>query len=114
MINFELHGLMDCAYQIATQFRPVLETRFDVERAMRLLLTRAPHARNTADVVNCLQMMAKLQERALVPRSEPSSSYREYPQLCRDSRMPIANYRGWELVKEIGHRALRRFGVERY
>ena len=114
MINFELHGLMDCAYEIAAQFRPVLETRFDVEKAMRLLLTRAPHARNTADVVNCLQMIAKLQERAFTSHSEPPSSYREHLQLFSDYRIPIANYRGWELVKELGHRTLRRFGVERH
>jgi hypothetical protein len=30
MINLELHGLMDCAYEIATRFRPMLQTRFDV------------------------------------------------------------------------------------
>jgi FkbM family methyltransferase len=60
MINFELHGLMDCAFDIAARFRKHLQDRFDVDKAMELLLARAPHARNTADVVNCLSMIAKL------------------------------------------------------
>jgi len=63
MINFELHGLMDCAFEIAIRFREHLQERMDVDRAAKLLLTRAPHARNTADVVNCLSMIAKLRER---------------------------------------------------
>jgi FkbM family methyltransferase len=65
MINFELHGLMDCAFDIAARFRDVLELRFDVDRAAELLLARAPHARNTADVTNCLSMVAKLRAEVL-------------------------------------------------
>jgi len=113
MINFELHGLMDCAYEIATQFRPLLETRLDVEKAMRVLLTRAPHARNTADVVNCLTMIAKLKEQVSSSRSVSTGSYVESQQPSPDHRRPIANYRGWELASELGHRILRRLGVER-
>jgi FkbM family methyltransferase len=60
MINFELHGLMDHAYEIAIFFRDQLQQRLDVDKAAELLLTRAPHARNTADVTNCLSMIAKL------------------------------------------------------
>jgi FkbM family methyltransferase len=65
MINFELHGLMDCAFDVASRFREHLRNRFDVDKAMGLLLVRAPHARNTADVVNCLSMIAKLRADAL-------------------------------------------------
>jgi FkbM family methyltransferase len=65
MINFELHGLMDCAFDIAVRFRRQLQDRFDVDKAMQLLLLRAPHARNTADVVNCLSMIAKLRTQAI-------------------------------------------------
>ena len=38
MINFELYGLMDCAFDIAVHFRERLQQRFDVETAMELLL----------------------------------------------------------------------------
>ncbi len=51
MINFELHGLMDCAIELAATFRDLLAPRLDVERAIALLLAPAPHPRNTADVV---------------------------------------------------------------
>jgi FkbM family methyltransferase len=60
MINFELHGLMDCAFDLAVHFRERLQSRFNVDKAAELLLARAPHARNTADVVNCLRMVAQL------------------------------------------------------
>ena len=60
MINFELHGLMDCAYDLAVHFRERLRERLDADKAADLLLARAPHARNTADVVNCLRMIAQL------------------------------------------------------
>jgi FkbM family methyltransferase len=65
MINFELHGLMDRAYEMSLFFRDQLQPRLDVDKASELLLTRAPHARNTADVVNCLSMIAKLRSGAL-------------------------------------------------
>jgi FkbM family methyltransferase len=64
MINFELHGLMDCAYELATEFRDILAPRLDVDRAADLLLEKPPHARNTADVTHCLSMIAKLRARA--------------------------------------------------
>lgn len=65
MINFELHGLMDCAFDIAVHFREQLKERLDVEKSIELLLRRAPHARNTADVTNCLRMVARLRTLAL-------------------------------------------------
>jgi len=55
MINFELHGLMDCAVDLAATFRDVLVPRLDVDRAIDLLLAPAPHPRNTADVQAWLQ-----------------------------------------------------------
>jgi FkbM family methyltransferase len=45
MINFELHGLMDCAFEIGVQFRELLEQRLDVSRALDLLLAPAPSPR---------------------------------------------------------------------
>jgi hypothetical protein len=45
MINFELHGLMDCAFELGVQFRENLEQRMDVSRALDLLLAPAPNAR---------------------------------------------------------------------
>jgi FkbM family methyltransferase len=55
MINFELHGLMDCAVELAATFRDLLAPRLDVDQAVELLLEPAPHPRNTADVVAWLQ-----------------------------------------------------------
>jgi hypothetical protein len=60
MINFELHGLMDCAVQVAEHFRAKLASRFDVDEAVVHLARRPPHARNTADVVSTLRMVAAL------------------------------------------------------
>ena len=48
MINFELHGLMDCAVDIAVHFRDRLAQRLDVDHAIMLLTQRPPHARYTA------------------------------------------------------------------
>ena len=45
MIAFELHGLMDCAFEIGMQFREHLEQRLDVSRALDLLLEPAPNPR---------------------------------------------------------------------
>jgi FkbM family methyltransferase len=71
MINFELHGLMDCAVELAVTFREMLAARLDVDRAIDLLLVPAPHPRNTADVEVWLQgsLCGRLQ--ALVSRTPP-------------------------------------------
>jgi hypothetical protein len=60
MINFELHGLMDCAVDIADHFRAQLAERLDVDTAIELLSRRPPYARNTADVTECIRMIAAL------------------------------------------------------
>src|SRR5262245_57559824 len=56
MINFELHGLMDCAVEIADHFRAQLGERLDVDTAIELLARRPPYARNTADVTESIRM----------------------------------------------------------
>lgn len=45
MIIFELHGLMDCAFEIGVEFRELLEERMDVSRALTLLLAAARNPR---------------------------------------------------------------------
>jgi hypothetical protein len=68
MINFELHGLMDCAVELAEHFRPLLSHRLDVDTAIARLTHRPPNARNTADVRECLRMIGEL--RTLVFQQE--------------------------------------------
>jgi hypothetical protein len=68
MINFELHGLMDCAVELAEHFRPLLSRRLDVDTAVEKLMRRPPYARNTADVTECLRMIGEL--RTLVYQHE--------------------------------------------
>lgn len=62
-INFELHGLMDCAVDIAHHFRERLASRLDVDQAIELLSQRPPHARYTRDIVNCQDMITVLRKR---------------------------------------------------
>jgi FkbM family methyltransferase len=63
MINFELHGLMDCAVELAEHFRERLAERFDVDHAIILLARQPPHTRNIPEVVECLRMVAALRAR---------------------------------------------------
>jgi FkbM family methyltransferase len=65
MINFELHGLMDCAVELGDHFHSLLQERLDVDEAIALLTRHPPHARNTADVVECLRMVAALRTRVI-------------------------------------------------
>ncbi len=60
MIIFEMHGLMDCAVELATVFRDHLMTRLDVDHAIDLLLGPPPHARNLPEIVACLAIIAQL------------------------------------------------------
>jgi FkbM family methyltransferase len=60
MIIFELHGLMDCAVDLASRFRENLTSRVDVDRAIDLLLEPPPHARNLPEIVDCLGTIAAL------------------------------------------------------
>jgi FkbM family methyltransferase len=63
MINFELHGLMDCAVELAEHFRERLAERLDVDHAIMLLVRQPPHTRNIPEVVECLRMIAALRAR---------------------------------------------------
>jgi len=60
MIIFEMHGLMDCAVELASSFRARLTTRLDVDQAIDLLLGPPPHARNLPEIVECLATIAQL------------------------------------------------------
>jgi FkbM family methyltransferase len=62
-INFELHGLMDCAVDIAHHFRDRLASRLDVDHAIKLLTERPPHARYTRDIVNYQDAILALRKR---------------------------------------------------
>jgi FkbM family methyltransferase len=60
MIVFEMHGLMDCAAELASSFRDRLIIRLDVDHAIDLLLGPPPHARNLPEIVHCLATIAQL------------------------------------------------------
>jgi FkbM family methyltransferase len=60
MIILEMHGLMDCAAELASHFRERLGDRLDVDRAIDLLLGPPPHARNLPEIVDCLATIAQL------------------------------------------------------
>jgi FkbM family methyltransferase len=63
MINFELHGLMDCAVDLAEHFRATLSPRFDVDEAIAHLIVPPSNPRNTADVTECIRMIGALRTR---------------------------------------------------
>ena len=63
MINFELHGLMDCAVDLAQHYATMLAERIDVEEAIERLIYRPTAVRNTADVVECMRMIDDLRVR---------------------------------------------------
>jgi FkbM family methyltransferase len=60
MMNFELHGLMDCAYDHAETFADLLGPRLDLEKAKKLLLAPPPELRYSPDLVKCMQMIDRL------------------------------------------------------
>jgi len=85
MINFELHGLMDCAVDIAAHFRAKLAERFDVDLAIKLLLRRPPQTRNTAEITSALGMIGVLRQQVGEWQAQTRGST---SQLCdRDARM---------------------------
>jgi FkbM family methyltransferase len=63
MINFELHGLMDCAVDLAQHYATMLAERIDVEEATERLIYRPTAVRNTADIVECMRMIDELRLR---------------------------------------------------
>jgi FkbM family methyltransferase len=75
MINFERYGLMDCAVELAVEFRAELEQRFSVDEAIRLLLIDPPYARNTPEMVAALTTIARL--RSMLQDCESSLMQRQ-------------------------------------
>jgi FkbM family methyltransferase len=63
MINFELHGLMDCAVDLAEHFRATLSPRFSVDEAIAHLIGPPRNPRNTGDVTECIRMIEALRTR---------------------------------------------------
>jgi FkbM family methyltransferase len=70
MVNFELHGLMDCAVDLAQHFRATLSPRFDVDEAIAHLIAAPSNPRNTADVTECMHMIGALRTRLLHTKAE--------------------------------------------
>jgi FkbM family methyltransferase len=103
MINFELHGLMDCAFDIAVHFREQLQDRLDVDKGLDLLLTRAPHARNTVDVVNCLGMIAQLRTEVIATRDIRSRETELKAELLERESVLRAVYasRSWRMTAPL-------------
>jgi FkbM family methyltransferase len=118
MINFELHGLMDCAVEIADYFRTQLAERLDVETAIELLSRRPPYARNTADVTDAIRMIAALRSlqqqtaarlaeseaRLQATRAENSALQRKLA-AAHGTTSPAVS--GGGLLKELGRRIRR-------
>lgn len=63
MIIFELHGLMDCAVDLAQYYATTLAERIDVEEAIERLIYRPTQTRYTGDVVECMRMIGDLRAR---------------------------------------------------
>jgi FkbM family methyltransferase len=123
MINFELHGLMDCAVETADYFRAQLSERLDVDTAIELLTRRPPYARNTADVTECLRMIAALRSLHQQLHSLHQQLHSLHQQMAAriseetralESELAVArakavpNVSGLELLKELGRRIRRR------
>jgi len=60
MMTFELHGLMDRAYDHAETFADLLQPRLDLEKAKKLLLEPPAELRYSPDLVRCMQMIDRL------------------------------------------------------
>jgi FkbM family methyltransferase len=118
MINFELHGLMDCAVEIADYFRTQLAERLDVDTAIELLARRPPYARNTADVTDAIRMIAALrslhqQTAARLAESEARLQATQAENSALQRKLAAANgttspaVSGGGLLKELGRRIRR-------
>jgi FkbM family methyltransferase len=118
MINFELHGLMDCAVDIAAHFRTQLAERLDVDTAIELLARRPPYARNTADVTDAIRMIAALrslqqQTAARVAETQARLQEAQAENRALRSKLAAANgdtspeVSGGGLLKELGRRIRR-------
>jgi FkbM family methyltransferase len=116
MINFELHGLMDCAVETADYFRAQLAERLDVDTAIELLTRRPPYARNTADVTECLRMIGTLRSLCHQLAARISEENRVFQEQTRQLQNELADARAKaipnvaepELLKELARRIRRR------
>jgi FkbM family methyltransferase len=110
MINFELHGLMDCAVDIAEHFRPVLAQRLDVDRAIKHLLHRPPYTRNTAEITSAMAMIAEL--RTQMFESREKLALMEQDRKERDEKLTSVRFLARTLARQIGPAVLRRLGIK--
>jgi FkbM family methyltransferase len=107
MVNFELHGLMDCAVELAGHFRSLLSHRLDVDTAIEKLMHRPPYARNTADVTECLRMIGELRnvvfERAKAERDAAAARILELQQQLENDTdaMALKDARIFELQQQL-------------
>src|ERR1700730_5847303 len=115
---------MDCAVDLADHFRSLLRERLDVDEAIALLTRRPPHARNTADVIECLCMVqehrtdtahkaARVAELEVTPAAQRGefeaklvSQAAEFDKKLRSVRFLSATLR-----RELERRARRRLGL---
>jgi FkbM family methyltransferase len=99
MINFELHGLMDCAVDLAEHFRRTLSPRFDVDEAIAHLIRPPPEPRNSVDVTECIRMIGALRTRLRHTEAELARTEQRVLGLGRSLR---ALERGLAKVPVIG------------
>jgi FkbM family methyltransferase len=119
MINFELHGLMDCAVEIAENFREILLQRLDVDLAIAHLIRPPVNSRNTADVTECLRMIAALRcqlQNAKVISSVLPACGDEVPTggfggSVGSRVFALASVPGRDLLSELRRRLRRRVGM---
>jgi FkbM family methyltransferase len=111
MVNFELHGLMDCAIDIAEHFRPVLAQRLDVDRAIKLLLHRPPYTRNTAEITSAMAMIAELRRRMFESRDQLALLEQDRQDIAQ--KLASVRFLARTLVRQIGPAVRRRLGIKK-
>jgi hypothetical protein len=111
MINFELHGLMDCAVDIAEHFRPILAKRLDVDRAIKLLLHRPPYTRNTAEITSAMAMIAELRRQMFESRDKLALLEQDRQDLAQ--KLASVGFLARTLVRQIGPAVRRRLGIKK-
>ena len=101
MINFELHGLMDCAVDLAEHFRATLSPRFDVDEAIAHLIGPPPNPRITADVTECIRMIEALRTRLRHTEAELERAEQRVKELFRWRSLRVLR-RGLAKVPVLG------------
>src|SRR5262249_28764438 len=110
MINFELHGLMDCAVDLAEHFRPVLAGRLDVDLAIKHLVHRPPQTRNIAELANAMGIIAPL--RRQVEQCQRRVQELKGELIDRDLKATSVRFLARALMRETAARARRRLGMK--